>query len=70
MIVVDTTDLLRGRFSRLRQGRPLYKLYQEVGVHFSTLSLFLRGAPVAPRTLEKIEAWCVTQEGQRCANPA
>ena len=60
--VAEAIDMLRGRLTRLRQGRSLSDLESETGLHRNTWRQFLRGDNLTQKTLGIIESWCNAQE--------
>lgn len=66
MTVMESVDLLRGRYIRCLKGKNEYTVAQEIGAHRNTLLSFRHGASLKISTLQLIEAWCEQQErGQR-----
>ena len=62
--ITKSFDLLRGRFQRLRAGRPLEQLALGIrgGISAPTLYRFVRGGSIGQTHALRIERWCDEQE--------
>lgn len=63
-LIVHAYDTIRGRFERLRKGRAVMVVADELEISRITLQKFLDGELVSPRTILTIEEWCAAEEHQ------
>ncbi len=62
MKITESIDLLRGRFVRLKKGRPFMLLSGEIGLDHTVLARFARGESMKTSQLQIIEVWCNREE--------